>query len=58
MSLRLIDGGSGSFMSDGSSDLGSVSFANGVFYQVGNLLQVQFFHDAGPVVLYGADANK
>ena len=35
----------------------SVSLANGIFYQVCNLLQVQFFHNVGPVMFRGADAD-
>ena len=37
--------------------LRGITLADGVFYQVGGLLDVQLFHNIGTVMFYGADTN-
>ena len=36
--------------------LRGITLADGVFYQVGGLLDVQLFHNIGTVMFHGADA--
>ena len=35
-----------------------ITLADGIFYQVGGLPDVQFLHNIGTVIFYGTDAYK